>query len=137
MKPRSALGSSVVRSVQWYDGYPHMEEIHVPVVDDERALIRDGLLRGMGEITHVQVRANLDARLASGEFQIVERLQGVPGRQFTTARTIEAEYEILRRMREGQNSVEPVLSRPHAINIADQHPHLNRAQKSVARRCQS
>ena len=42
-------------------------------VVDERALIRDGLRRGMGEITHAQVLANLDARLASGEFQIVER----------------------------------------------------------------
>src|SRR5206468_380406 len=28
-------------------------------VVDERALIRDGLRRGMGEITHAQVRANL------------------------------------------------------------------------------
>jgi conjugative relaxase-like TrwC/TraI family protein len=100
-------------------------------VVDERALIRDGLRRGMGEITHAQVRANLEARLASGEFQVVERPQGVPGRQFTTAKTIEAEYEILRRMREGQNHVEPVLARPHAITVADQHPHLNRAQKSV------
>jgi conjugative relaxase-like TrwC/TraI family protein len=100
-------------------------------VVDERALIRDGLRRGMGEITHDQVRAHLDARLASGEFQIVERTQSVPGRQFTTAKTIEAEHEILRRMREGQNHVEPVLSRPHAIAVADQHPHLNRAQKSV------
>ena len=100
-------------------------------VVDERALIRDGLRRGMGEITHAQVRANLDARLASGEFQIVERPQSVPGRQFTTAKTIEAEHEILRRMREGQNHVEPVLSRPQAIAVADQHPHLNRAQKSV------
>jgi conjugative relaxase-like TrwC/TraI family protein len=100
-------------------------------VVDERALIRDGLRRGMGEITHVQVRANLDARLASGEFQIVERPQSIPGRQFTTARTIEAEHEILRRMREGQNHVEPVLSRPQAIAVADQHPHLNRAQKTV------
>jgi conjugative relaxase-like TrwC/TraI family protein len=100
-------------------------------VVDERALIRDGLRRGMGEITHAQVRTNLDARLASGEFQIVERPQGVPGRQFTTAKTIEAEHEILRRMREGQNHVEPVLSRPHAIAVADQHPHLNRAQKTV------
>jgi hypothetical protein len=27
-------------------------------VVDERALIRDGLRRGMGEITHAQVRAN-------------------------------------------------------------------------------
>jgi conjugative relaxase-like TrwC/TraI family protein len=100
-------------------------------VVDERALIRDGLRRGMGEVTHTQVRANLEARLASGEFQTVERSKGVPGRQFTTAKTIEAEHEILRRMREGQNHVEPVLSRPHAIAVADQHTHLNQAQKSV------
>ncbi len=100
-------------------------------VVDERALIRDGLRRGMGQITHCQVRANLDARLASGEFQIVERPQGIPGRQFTTAKTIEAEREIVRRMRDGQNQVEPVLSRPRAIAFADQHPHLNRAQKTV------
>ena len=100
-------------------------------VVDERALIRDGLRRGMGEITHAQVRANLDARLASGEFQIVERPQSVPGRQFTTAKTIEAEHEIIRRVREGQNHIEPVLSRPQAIAVADQHPHLNRAQKTV------
>src|ERR1700691_4502010 len=100
-------------------------------VVDERALIRDGLRRGMGEIAHAQVRANLDTRLVSGEFQIVQRPQGVPGRQFTTAKTIEAENEILQRMREGQNQVEPVLSRPQAIAVADHHQHLNRAQKSV------
>ncbi|MGD0793333.1 MAG: MobF family relaxase [Terriglobales bacterium] len=102
-------------------------------VVDERALIRDGLRRGMGEITLAQVRAHLDARLASGEFQIVERPLSttVPGRQFTTAKTIEAEREIVRQMREGQNDVEPVLSRPQAIAVADRHPHLNRAQKNV------
>src|SRR3984893_2437611 len=100
-------------------------------VVDERALIRDGLRRGMGEITHAQVRANLDARLSSGEFQIVERPQSVPGRQFTTARTIEAEHEIIRRVRNGRNDIEPVLPRPQAIAVADQHPHLNQAQKTV------
>ena len=100
-------------------------------VVDERALIRDGLRRGMGEITHAQVRAHLDSRLASGEFRLVERRQGVPGRQFTTAKTIDAEHEILSRMRHGQNHVEAVLSRPRAISFADRHPHLNRAQKSV------
>jgi conjugative relaxase-like TrwC/TraI family protein len=100
-------------------------------VVDERALIRDGLRRGMGEITHGQVRANLEARLASGEFQIVERSQGVPGRQFTTAKTIEAEHEILGRMRAGQNHIEPVLSRPQAIAVADHLSHLNHAQKAV------
>src|SRR5271170_235153 len=85
----------------------------------------------MGEITHAQVRANLDARVASGEFQIVERSQGIAGRQFTTAKTIESEHEILRRMREGQNHVEPVLSRSQAIAVADHHQHLNRTQRSV------
>ena len=100
-------------------------------VVDERALIRDGLRRGMGEITHGQVRANLSARLASGEFQIVDRPQGVPGRQFTTAKTIEAEHEIIRRMRDGQHHAAPVFSRSDAIALADQHRHLNHAQKNV------
>jgi ATP-dependent exoDNAse (exonuclease V) alpha subunit len=89
------------------------------------------LRRGMGEITHGQVRSNLEARLAAGEFQIVERTHGVPGRQYTTAKTIEAEHEIINTMREGQNHAKPVLSRPHAITLADQHSHLNHAQKSV------
>ena len=85
----------------------------------------------MGEITHDQVRAHLDTRLASGEFRIIERQLGLPGRQFTTAKTIEAEHEILSRMQQGQNHVEPILSRPQAIAFADQHPRLNHAQKSV------
>jgi conjugative relaxase-like TrwC/TraI family protein len=100
-------------------------------VVDERTLIRDGLRRGMGEITYTQVHANLGARLASGEFQIVERPQSVPGRQFTTAKTIQAEHEILRRMREGLDQLEPVLSRPQAIAVADQYSQLNRAQRTV------
>ena len=99
-------------------------------VVDERAIVRDALRRGMGEITYAQVRSNLAARLASGEFQTVER-QHAPGRQFTTARTIEAEQEILRRVREGHNQVQPVATRAQAIQIADQHPQFNRAQKSV------
>ena len=100
-------------------------------VVDERALIRDGLRRGMGEITHGQVRSNLEARLASGEFQIVHRTQGIPGRQFTTAKTIEAEHEIINTMRQGQSDIAPILPRPHAIAVADLHPYLNRAQKTV------
>ena len=100
-------------------------------VVDERALIRDGLRRGMGEVTYSQVRGNLDARLAAGEFQIVERSQDTPGRHFTTARTIEAEQEIMQRVRDGHNQSEPVFSRSQAIHFAEQHPHLNRAQQGV------
>ncbi|MGH9502246.1 MAG: MobF family relaxase [Terriglobales bacterium] len=100
-------------------------------VVDERTLIRDGLRRGMGEVTYAQVRGNLDARLAAGEFQIVSRSVSTPARQFTTAKTIEAEHEIVRRVGEGRNQVEPILTRQQAVAVADQHPHLNRAQQSV------
>jgi conjugative relaxase-like TrwC/TraI family protein len=99
-------------------------------VVDERALIRDGLRRGMGEVTYAQVRNNLDARTASGEFQTVERTH-IPGRQFTTAKTIAAEQEIIGRVRGGRNQVQPVLSRSNAIAVVDQQPHLNRTQKAV------
>ncbi len=99
-------------------------------VVDERALIRDGLRRGMGDITFAQVRGNLNARIASGEFQAVERAH-TPGRQFTTAKTIAAEHEIIGRVRDGRNQVEPLMPRPEAIAFADQHQHLNRTQRSV------
>ncbi|MGA3035566.1 MAG: MobF family relaxase [Terracidiphilus sp.] len=100
-------------------------------VVDERSLIRDGLRRGMGEVTYAQVRGNLDARLASCEFQIVDHSQSQPARLFTTTKTIEAEHEIVRCVAEGRNQIEPILTRQQAINVADQHPHLNRAQQSV------
>lgn len=99
-------------------------------VVDERVLIRDGLRRGMGDVTYAQVRGNLNARIASGEFQTVERAH-IPGRQFTTAKTIAAEHEIIRHVHEGRNKIEPVLLRSQAIAVADQHQHLNRAQLSV------
>ena len=100
-------------------------------VVDERVLIRDGLRRWMGEVTYSQVRANLNARLSAGEFQLVERSSNSPARQFTTAKTIAAEHEILRRVGDGRNQVHPVLSRSQAIAVADEHSHLNRAQKGV------
>ena len=75
--------------------------------------------------------AILNARIASGEFQTVERAH-MPGRQFTTAKTIAAEHEIVSRVREGRNQVEPVLSRSQAISIADQSP---ASQPHSAERC--
>ena len=100
-------------------------------VVDERVLIRDSLRRGMGEVRHSDVWNNLNARHAAGEFQVVNRGQNSPARQFTTAKTIEAEHEIVRRVGEGRNQVNPVLTRQQAIAVADQNTHLNRAQKNV------
>jgi len=63
----------------------------------------------MGDITYAQVHGSFRARLASGEFRTVEGLHA-PRPQFTTARTIAAEQEILQRVREGHNQMQPVNS---------------------------
>jgi conjugative relaxase-like TrwC/TraI family protein len=99
-------------------------------VVDERLLVRDALRRGMGDITYSQVRVNLESRATTGEFQAIDRAN-IPGHLFTTAKTIEAEQETISRMREGQNQLQSVLSRPRAVTVADQYPHLNSAQKNV------
>ena len=56
-------------------------------VSDERDLYRDALRRGMSETTYAEVRAGFEARIASGEFQLVSGQKYDSGRQFTTAET--------------------------------------------------
>ena len=98
---------------------------------DERLLVRDALRRGMGDLRYPEVRSNLEERHNFGEFVSVERSPHQTGRLFTTAKTIAAEHEIVHRMRDGQNQVEPVLSRQKAIALAEAHLLLNRGQKGV------
>jgi conjugative relaxase-like TrwC/TraI family protein len=97
---------------------------------DERALLTDGLNRGMGDITLAQIRADLNARIASGELLTVERAH-IPGRQLITTKTIAIQYEIIRRIWDGRNHVQPLLPRPQAIEFSDRHQHLNRIQRTV------
>jgi conjugative relaxase-like TrwC/TraI family protein len=99
-------------------------------VVSERALLLDGLRHGMGNLTLAQLRAELDARIATGEFRTVERAN-IPGRQLTTARTIAAKHEITRQIWDGRNHVQPLLPRPLAIAFSDQHQQLNHTQSSV------
>ena len=55
-------------------------------VNDERALFRDALRRGMGETTYPEVRASFGARVTSGEFQTVLGQKHETGRKFTTTK---------------------------------------------------
>src|SRR5581483_4968743 len=100
-------------------------------VVDERLLVRDALRRGMGEPRYPEIRANLESRHKVGEFVTVERSPHQTGRLFTTAKTIAAEHEIVRRMQQGQNQLKPVLPRQTAIAVTDTHAALNIGQKTV------
>jgi hypothetical protein len=101
-------------------------------VTDERALFRDALRRGMGETTYAQVRASVEQRLASGEFQLVTATKHGSARQFTTAETIQAEKEILRQMRQGQGRADQIMPVQQAVAHTAQYPILNSSQRLAA-----
>jgi len=100
-------------------------------VSDERAIFRDALRRGMGEITYPQVRASFEARIASGEFQEMPGQKHDTGRQFTTQLTIRAEQDVIHRMQQGQNQAAPILSIQEAVALTDARPNLNAGQRAA------
>jgi conjugative relaxase-like TrwC/TraI family protein len=100
-------------------------------VTDERDLYRDALRRGMSETTYSEVRAGFEARITSGEFQLVPAQKHDTGRQFTTAETIRAEKEILRRMQQGHGRAEQIMSIQAAVAHTDNQQHLNAGQRAA------
>jgi len=100
-------------------------------VADERDLFRDALRRGMGKATYAEVRASFEARLASGEFQRVPGQKHDTGRSFTTAETIRAEKEVMRRMAQGQDQASPIMSIQDAVRLTEARQQLNSAQRSA------
>jgi len=74
----------------------------------------------------------VEARLASGEFQLVSGQKHDTARQFTTAETIHAEKEVLRQMHEGQSRAEQIMPVQQAVAHTAKYPHLNSAQRMAA-----
>ncbi|MGB0065728.1 MAG: MobF family relaxase, partial [Terracidiphilus sp.] len=101
-------------------------------VTDERALFRDALRRGMGETTHGQIRASIEARLASGEFQLISGRKHDSARQFTTTETIQAEKEILRQMLQGRGRAEQIMPVQQAVTHTAKYPIINSSQRAAA-----
>ena len=74
---------------------------------------------------------NLDARLASGEFQIVERPQACRAASSPPPRPSRPNRKSSAGCARGRTRSSRFFRVQQAIAVADQHPHLNRAQKSV------
>ena len=100
-------------------------------VRDERALFVDAMRRGMGETTYPEVRANFDTRVASGEFRIIAGEKHDTGRRLTTAETITAEKEIVRKVLDGRDRAPQIMAIQEAIPLTESRPHLNRAQRDA------
>jgi conjugative relaxase-like TrwC/TraI family protein len=100
-------------------------------VADERAILRDALRRGMGEATYGEIRAEFDKRRAAGDFRSVQGEKYSSGRSFTTPETIASERANVRRVLEGRNAVEPIMSAEQAREQANTRDFLNDSQRKA------
>jgi hypothetical protein len=100
-------------------------------IQDERALLVDAMRRGMGETTYPEVRASFEARMASGEFQLVPGEKHDSARKFTTAKMIQAEKEIVQTVLDGRGRAPQLMPVQQAIPLSEANPQLNRAQRNA------
>ena len=85
----------------------------------------------MGELTLPDVKANFEQRSTSGEFQSVAGQKHETGRQFTTRETVAAELATIGHMKQGQNTVEPIMRIDDAQKQAETREFLNPSQQSA------
>jgi conjugative relaxase-like TrwC/TraI family protein len=98
-------------------------------VGDERAIYRDALRRGMGEIRYAEIRADFEARRAAGEFQEISGPKHASGRRFTTRQVLANEREVVRKMRDGQGQASQIVPIQQAVAHTEAYPHLNAGQR--------
>ena len=101
-------------------------------VTDERELYRDALRRGMSETTYSEVRAGFEARIASGEFQLV------PAQKHDIRAAVHDSRNDPRRERNpapdaaGAGRAEQIMSIQAAVAHTEKQQHLNAGQRAAA-----
>jgi conjugative relaxase-like TrwC/TraI family protein len=98
-------------------------------VGDERAIYRDALRRGMGDVRHGEIRANFEVRRGTGEFQEVDRPKHSSGRRFTTRQALANEREVVRTMHNGQGQVSQIAPIEKAVAPTESYSNLNTGQR--------
>ncbi len=111
--------------------YARDRNIEREAVVEERLLIRDSLKRAMGDATLEHIRANLDKRIANGEFVEVKRAPvTAPHRSFTTRQMLTYERQNIAGMTAGQGaSAALVHERNIPSLVSSEFRHLSEAQR--------
>jgi hypothetical protein len=99
-------------------------------VVDERAVWRDALVRGMGELTVDTIKAEFEQRVETGEFIGVGQPSGAPGRAFTTREMIDLERHTIQMMQAGQQAYPPLLV-VTSRELEREHPQLSDRQRAA------
>src|SRR2546425_1827271 len=112
-------------------GFAKDRNLERQAVVDERAVVRDALMRSMGEVSVGEVKADFEKRVEAGEFVALELTSGAPGRAFTTREMIELERDTVELMRMGKDT-HPTLASVHTRNgIEHDYPHLSENQRAA------
>jgi conjugative relaxase-like TrwC/TraI family protein len=111
--------------------YAKDRNVEREAVVDERALLRDALVRGMGDVTFAQVRAEFESRVEAGEFVRVEQRLDSPGRAFTSKEMIEVEHETMAAMHAGQRQHAAIASPAVTKQLEQDHPDLSERQRAA------
>jgi len=91
---------------------------------EERELLRDALKRSMGKATFTEVKANLDSRIRSGEFQRA-------GPMLTTREMVDLERDNIARMQSGRGRYPSIASEPEVERMQKSLAHLSGSQRMV------
>lgn len=101
-------------------------------VVDEHVLLRDALVRGMGDVTVRDLRAELDVRIEAGELVVhAAGRSDAPARVFTTPEMIDLELDAVATVRAGQRRCESLGGEGIAERVAHDYSHLSEAQRTA------
>ena len=90
--------------------------------------------RGMGQISFQQARKELEQRVKTGEFRILQPQEGEAGRRYSTAEMIRLEKETIVRMEVGNQRGEansPLVRGETSAAVVNHHEEMNAAQRSA------
>ena len=100
-------------------------------VVDERAILRDALRRGMGDVSYHQIRENFDQRKSSSEFQYAPGEKHDSAQRFTTREAIAEEKSTIQQMQQGRGAAVPMMEKEPVQAHSANREFLNPAQRRV------
>jgi conjugative relaxase-like TrwC/TraI family protein len=99
-------------------------------VVDERAILRDALARGLGDVRLPDVQRELDRRTATAQLLVRAQSPHRPSRSFTTSEMLALERETIETMLQGR-AMHSSLAARQPDEIATAYPHLTADQRAV------
>ncbi len=98
---------------------------------DERAVLRDALDRGRGELSTRALKEGLEYAARRGFLVEVSAPPGSPSRSFTTAEMIALERDTIAQMRAGQGAARPMVAHTSSAQLEQSHPELGGQQRAA------